>query len=176
MRTANADGTLCTELPAERVEAAIDRLPEYDRRRARRWFHKTYVNKNGVRKPYPYRRGSESYAEEHPEFGVPTDQREFMYTLNQHGMSFREIEAIMHLFPQQGNDAQRCINRHIEDMAGRSKDPKPKVRGLISKARALSIVRSYMSKRKKQPKVADAIYEEISAILPAPKSVQAVAV
>lgn len=159
--------TGCTELPKDKVEAALDGLPEELRRKARRWYHRTIDEKDrhGERKAYPYRHGSDQYGKDHSEFAVDDEQRELMFDLNQEGCSFREVEAIMHLIPNSGNDAQRCINKHIEALAAQGKlNFKPKAKGRVSRAQALNIVKTYV--RHANPAKAKAIYKAVSDIIP----------
>jgi len=102
---------MSTALPKDKVEQTIDRLRPELRRIARRWFHRTL---NGD--PF-YRHGSDAFARKHPEFAVTPEQRAFMYELQQEGCSYREIEEILHLYPNSGNDAYRCVNQHNELIA-----------------------------------------------------------
>lgn len=59
----------------------------------------------------PYRRGSDLYARRHPETKVDASQMDLMVKMKENGLSFMEIEEVMHLTPASGNDAYRCIIR-----------------------------------------------------------------
>lgn len=107
-----------TALPKEKVEQAIDRLQPDLRRLARRWFHRTHDGQ-----PYPYRHSSEQHARQNPDFGVTNEQRALMFELKSEGCSFREIEEIMHLYPESGNDAYRAV-KHWERLLSEGRAPK----------------------------------------------------
>ncbi len=112
---------MSTALPKEKVEQAINRLRPELRRLARRWFHRTW---NGS--PF-YRHGSDAFARKYPEMEVTPEQRALMFELQQEGCSYREIEEIMHLYPNSGNDAYRCVKQH-EALMARGLAPQPRIK------------------------------------------------
>lgn len=156
--------TKCRELPKERVEAAISTLSGSVRRRAARWYHSTvsYRDKKTGRTEHG-RRGSESFAAKYPDIAVTPKQDAFMWELHNHyGLSFREVEAIMKLRANQGNDAQRCINRHLAAQAEAGKANQPKY---FSPQKTLQVVQSYLRKVL-PPKRADIAFRKIIDIIP----------
>lgn len=149
---------MSTALPKEKVEQAIDRLRPELRRLARRWFHKTL---NGDR--YPYRHGSDSFARGNPELAVTPEQRALMYELNQEGCSFREIEEIMHLAPNSGNDAYRCCQQH-ETLLAAGMAPQPlriKRKPRLTAGQLKKMVEGFVPRTQKE----QAEYREIVAIV-----------
>lgn len=100
---------MSTALPNDKIEMAIDRLEsEPDLKESlRRAFHRKL---NG--KPYPLRHCSNKWAKNHPETAVTPKQRELAYKAQKAGCSYREIEGILHLGPDNGMDAYRCVKQH----------------------------------------------------------------
>lgn len=89
----------CKKMSVSKAREAIDRLPSRLKSQASSWLSKRVGD----------RRGSVYFARENPRSGVTKEQRQFMRQLHKYGVSFRAIETIMHLVPQDGNDAQRQV-------------------------------------------------------------------
>jgi hypothetical protein len=90
MRTSN--------LPHEKVADAIQKLPLRLRRIAARQFRRR-----------TRRHGSDEFGKDHPNVAIKPEDRRVMDEMKRSGMSFRAIEDAWRLFPNSGNDAQRCI-------------------------------------------------------------------
>ena len=76
-----------------------------------------------LKRKIPLRRTSESFADENPDLAITNTQIKLCYKLRQSGCTLRQIERIMHLVPNSGNNAHRCIKlyeqRLLEAQAAR---------------------------------------------------------
>lgn len=87
-----------SNLPHEKVASAIQELPVRLRRVATQQFRRRTL-----------RHGSDEFGETHPKIAIKPEDRRIMDEMKRAGMSFRAIEDAWRLFPNSGNDAQRCI-------------------------------------------------------------------
>lgn len=59
--------------------------------------------------PKTRRRGSEVFAQQHPKRAVTEREKLLMREMHKQGLSFRALEEVFHLIPNEGNAAQRCV-------------------------------------------------------------------
>lgn len=96
----------------ESIEAAIQKLSPILQRLARKFYEKNIRPRSGA-----------VFNDVAPERSslITSYQRQLMASLHEHGVSFREIEEIMHLYPTNGNAAYRQIRKYKEDKRKRRK-------------------------------------------------------
>jgi hypothetical protein len=90
---------MSTKLSREKAAVAVAQLPSELRVKARSWMKKRVMD----------RYGSGTFNSRHPQRAVTERQKLLMRELHNAGLSFRVIERVMHLVPNSGNGAQRCV-------------------------------------------------------------------
>lgn len=102
-----------------------------------------------LRRNMPLRKTSEAFANKYPERAITDTQLKLAYKLHKSGCTLRQIEQIMHLVPNGGNNAHRCIKAYeqklLEARAARSdvvaaeKSPETTLAKTILEALALPV-------------------------------------
>jgi hypothetical protein len=90
---------MSTKLEKSKASLAVTKLPSGLRVKARNWLGKRVMD----------RYGSGSFLSRCPQRAVSDQQKVLMRDFHRAGLSFRVIERVMHLVPNSGNGAQRCV-------------------------------------------------------------------
>ena len=69
-----------------------------------------------LRKSMRDRRTSESFAKSNPDIEITPSQLKLCHRMNKAGFTLRQIEKIMHLVPNEGNNAYRCIKMYEQKL------------------------------------------------------------